>query len=127
MNFETINTKSRKHYPSVATEYQAHITKGHLISIRKEMDNGGLDFSLFSDAKSFVVGDVVVYDSYNLIYTGTIIAIGPKTVTIDEDGCYEQQTEVVKRRMSLEDFARRNWNLDLDDVSSKNFETSQYI
>lgn len=66
--------------------------------------------------KQFSVGDSAVYDSYNLIYTGTIVAIGDKTVTVQEDHGSR------KHRMSIAEFNRRNWNFDSDYVFKNNTE-----
>lgn len=70
--------------------------------------------------RAFKTGDQVIYDSYNLIYTGEITAIGPQTVTVDKgDG------GVTKLR--LDEFIERNWDLDLAAVSDQNYSTSLHI
>jgi hypothetical protein len=60
----------------------------------------------------FKIGEIAVYGSYNLIYTGVITAIGEKTVTIDDDGKVT--------RMSIYDFSRRNSNFNADRVAEHN-------
>ena len=69
--------------------------------------------------KTFKVGDDAVYGSYNLIYTGEIISIGKKTVTIDDHGR--------RKRLKFEDFCWRNWDYNSEEIASKNFDTMQYI
>ena len=64
-------------------------------------------------AQSFQVGDVAVYDSWNLIYVGTIVSIGTKTVSIktESDGI---------RRLSLYEFCDRNWNFNAERIDHHN-------
>ena len=64
---------------------------------------------------TFRVGDRAVYGSYNLTYTGKIVAIGPKTVTIDAHGTGERQ-----HRLSLYDFAWRNWDYNAEKIAHDN-------
>lgn len=68
----------------------------------------------------FRIGDTAVYGSYNLVYTGTITAIGPKTVTITDkfDGV---------TRLSIYDFNWRNNDFDADRISKHNHETMMVI
>lgn len=77
--------------------------------------------------RTFQVGDTVEYDSYNYKYLGTIESIGPKTVTVDENGTFDHISKKQIRRMSLYQFAWRNWKLDLEKISQSNYETSLYI
>lgn len=69
----------------------------------------------------FKVGDEAEYDSYNLIYTGKIVSITDKSVTIQPK--YASQ----KKRLKLIDFAWRNYDFDSAKVAAKNNETSHYI
>lgn len=69
---------------------------------------------------TFEVGGMAVHGSYNLIYTGEIVGIGAKTVTID-DGFNR------KKRLKFEDFVSRNWDYDAERIAAKNHETSMYI
>lgn len=50
--------------------------------------------------QTFNIGDRAEYNSFNLSYFGTIVAIGAKTVTV-EDGH-------ARYRLTIENFARRN-------------------
>lgn len=69
--------------------------------------------------REFKVGETVIYDSYNLIYTGTLQSIGPATVTVEHHGDIS--------RLRLDDFINRNWDLDLARVSERNYDTSMHI
>lgn len=69
--------------------------------------------------KAFRLGNEAEYDSYNLSYTGKIVGIGPKTVTIENHG--------KKRRLDLYEFCRRNWNFDAEKIARRNAETMMYI
>lgn len=53
-------------------------------------------------AKTFKIGDQAIYDSYNLYYFGTIVGIGPKTVTINS-GCSDRM-----KRLNIQQFVSRN-------------------
>ncbi|MCU7800451.1 MAG: hypothetical protein KZQ70_09950 [gamma proteobacterium symbiont of Lucinoma myriamae] len=68
---------------------------------------------------TFKLGDQCVHGSYNLIYTGEIVSIGKKTVTI-EDGN-------TKTRLNLYDFCRRNHHYDAARIERHNHEESQCI
>ena len=70
----------------------------------------------------FKIGDVAVYGSYNLIYTGKIIAISPKTVTIDKGRHYKSA-----KRLKIYDFSWRNKNFDAARIAEENFETLRCI
>ncbi len=61
--------------------------------------------------RTFKIGDVVEESSYNLVYTGPITAIGPKTVMVQCHGT---------KRMKLERFNSLNWDLDLKAISERN-------
>lgn len=65
--------------------------------------------------KKFEIGGTAVYGSYNLTYTGKIVAITEKTVTIDEENG-------TRHRLSLHEFSWRNWNFDLDEIAKRNSE-----
>lgn len=66
--------------------------------------------------KVLKVDDEVVFDSFNLVYTGRIVKIGPKSITI-LDSCSKRN-----KRLDLFVFIRRNWNLDLDKINKRNSE-----
>lgn len=74
---------------------------------------------------TFRIGDVAEYDSYNLKYTGRIVSIGEKTVTIEDrhNGCSAPS----RRRLDLADFANRNWDFDAEKIAAHNREESYYI
>lgn len=67
----------------------------------------------------FALGDIAEYDSYNLSYTGDIVAIGAKTVSI-RDG-----SKV--RRLFLYEFAWRNSDFDGEKIRARNAETHEAI
>ena len=60
------------------------------------------------------------YDSFNLHYTGPILAIGAKTISV-------RITGGSKKMMKPSEFAWRNWDLDLAKLRAQNAETSLYI
>lgn len=64
--------------------------------------------------RTFKIGDEATYDSFNLVYTGAIKKIGPKSVTVF-NSCRDKNT-----RLDLFDFIRRNWNFDLDKINDRN-------
>ena len=66
--------------------------------------------------RDFVIGDVAEYDSFNLSYCGTIVAITGKTVSIREK--YGSRV----RRLDLADFSQRNWNFDAEKTAKRNSE-----
>lgn len=66
------------------------------------------------------IGGDAVYGSYNLTYTGKIISITDKTVTIDT-GMNE------RRRISLGDFCDRNWDFDAEKIAADNLLESYCI
>lgn len=72
---------------------------------------------------TFRIGDLCEESSYNLIYTGVVKGITEKNVIVEKEFAYKGKT----RRMSLENFAWRNWDFDAAEVAQKNFETSQWI
>jgi hypothetical protein len=62
----------------------------------------------------FKIGDAAEYDSYNLSYTGTIVAIGAKTVSIKHD----HSSKVT--RLSIHEFSWRNNDFDAVKIAEKN-------
>lgn len=119
IKYEPIMTKARKRfgreYPAQPTKHNAEVTVGESIRIWGTEYKGDYE-------QTFKVGDVAVYGSYNLIYTGVITSIGTKTVTIRH---YEEGSEV--SQLDLNTFAGRNWDYDAQRIADANFETSQYI
>ena len=74
----------------------------------------------FVSMRRFEVGDEVEYDSFNLSYTGPILAIGKKTVTVES-------TFKGKKRLKAEEFGWRNWNFNAGETARRNAEISQSI
>lgn len=66
---------------------------------------------------TFEIGALAEYDSFNLIYVGTITKIGPKTVTITETG-YDGRSH----QLDICSFARKNWDFDYERISKQNSE-----
>lgn len=63
--------------------------------------------------RTFRIGDVAEYDSYNLRYCGTIVSIGDKTVTIRDD-------HGRSHRLKFEEFAWRNYDFDAAKIAASN-------
>lgn len=72
--------------------------------------------------KTFKIGDWAEYGSYNLKYNGRITNIGKKTVTIQH---YDNRPD--KTRLTLNRFAFRNWDFDLEESKKYNSEVMHYI
>lgn len=71
--------------------------------------------------KTFNIGDMAEYDSYNLSYYGTIESITDKTVTI------KPRFSGRKFRLKLNQFFWRNYDFDLETKAAENAVTSYYI
>lgn len=71
-------------------------------------------------SRSFAVGDIAEYDSYNLSYTGTIVSITEKTITI-------QPRSGKVRKLSLHTFSWRNNDFDAAETFRSNSEIMQSI
>jgi hypothetical protein len=100
--------------------YNADVLPGHSIRIYGTMTNhvkGPQEFD-----KVFKVGDRAEYNSWNLIYVGTITKIGEKTVTIKH---YDHSAEVTM--LDLFSFADKNWDFDAIRIQKHNSEESQYL
>lgn len=111
----------RQPRPESATVYNADIEANKSIRIYGTYGNrvgGPVAFD-----QTFRVGDRCEYDSYNLIYTGEIIAIGPKTVRIHKGG-YPAGSNVV---LDLYQFAWRNWDFDGQKIAAHNANESYSI
>lgn len=72
---------------------------------------------------TFRLGDYAVYGSYNLTYTGKIVAIGPHTVTIETSLTGGRPN----KRLDLWSFADRNWDYDGEKIARDNAIETQYI
>ncbi len=73
---------------------------------------------------TFHIGDIAEYDSYNLSYTGVILSITEKTVTIET---YSGTQSARKHRLKISQFAWRNYNFNAEKTAKENFETMMYI
>lgn len=96
--------------------YECLVEKGQSIAVARYNREGKIE-----GGTRFRIGDQAEYDSYNLSYLGEIVAITEKTVTIRPK--YETKT----RRLSLDTFAWRNWDFNLEETMKQNAETSMYI
>ena len=67
----------------------------------------------------FHLGDDAEYDSYNLKYTGPIVAIGAKTITI--------KGMSGRKRLALHEFSWRNEDYDAEKIASDNATTMMTI
>lgn len=92
------------------TEYNADILPGKSIRIFGKYGNHVKGPQSFD--RTFNVGDIVEYGSYNLSYTGEITRIGAKTVTVKD----HRET----RQLDLDTFCWRNWDLDLEEIAKRN-------
>lgn len=105
------------HHPKETNIYHANITPKKSIRLYGTQINhlpGPIDFDL-----TFNIGDQAEYDSYNLDYTGEIVAIGAKTITIEDHG--------ERHRLDLHTFSWRNWNFDVQRIFENNCDTLQRI
>lgn len=87
-------------------EHTAEITTNESIIIK---DSGG------KVIQRFKIGDTVEQGSYNMVYTGEIIDIKSKYVTISGCPCGVQNHKYSQ-------FIRRNWDLDLGKIGKHNAE-----
>lgn len=62
---------------------------------------------------TFAVGDTAIHGSYNLVYTGKIVKITAKTVTIQEGNDRP-------KRLSIAEFGRRNAHYDAATIARRN-------
>ena len=101
-------------YPgTVMKGVHADIDKGKSIRIYGTMygwRSEPADFDL-----TFAMGDEAEHGSYNLVYTGDIVSIGAKTVTVDDHG--------TRHRMTLADFISKNWDFDAKLIFERNADT----
>lgn len=105
------------HYPTEVNIYHADIAPQKSIRLYGTQINrttGPLGFD-----KTFNIGDQAEYDSYNLDYTGEIVAIGAKTVTVEDHG--------EKHRLDLHAFAWRNWDFNAQRIFEDNCDTMMRI
>lgn len=64
---------------------------------------------------TFKIGDTCVYDSFNIIYTGSIVSISEKTIAIDRGAGYSK-----KVMLDIATFIRRNQDYDARRIESNN-------
>ena len=95
---------------------QVQIVKNKYIRLIGEYKNGQKTTKY---DRTFEIGNHCKIGSYNLIYTGEIVGITEKSVTIIEHG--------QKKRLDLYSFAWRNWDYDAEKIAEHNNETMYYI
>ena len=108
-----VMTRATKRTPSAPTAYIANIVTGKSIEVVHQD----------RPAKSFVMGDMAEYDSYNLSYYGPITKITAKTITITERHGGEPRVH----RLPIERFCWRNHNFNLATTQEDNALTSWSI
>ena len=121
IKIQPVFTKSSKRFGKV---YPAKPTKYSVAADRNK------SITIFEDGKqtsTFNMGDTVVYDSYNLYYTGKIIQISETSVTVEEPYNVYGKDHGRRHRMPMERFCWRNSGLDLDRINNFNREESYYI
>ena len=92
----------------------AEIVKGksiRLFGARKRWEGSEKSVALYEI--KFEVGSEAEYDSFNLSYTGTIVSITDKTVTIQPP--YGDKN----KRLKIATFQWRNWNFDSEEDCSE--------
>lgn len=102
-------------YTSYGTTHRVYLVPGKWIQIHTHRANELINI------KTFAVGDVAEYDSFNLKYLGSITGITAKTVTIQPPR-YRGY-----KRLKLEHFAWRNAQFDLEKITRENAETMNHI
>ena len=73
--------------------------------------------------KTFVLGEKVVYDSYNLTYTAPLIKVTAKTATVDVNSYYRSNV----KRLDLYTFVWWNWDYDAERTKMDNYAISMTI
>lgn len=100
--------------------YNAEIIPGDSVRIYGTMTNHVKGPQAFD--KTFKVGDKAEYASFNLIYVGTIVRIGPKTVTVKH---YAHSATVTQ--LEIFGFVDKNWNFDEEKINRENAIESQCL
>ncbi len=108
IRYEELKTRDRvqfgRSYPGrVEPGFKAEVIPGVSVRIFGTDYNGPFDLT-------FKLGDVAVYDSFNMVYTAKVENIGPKTVTVG------------KRRLDICTFAQRNHDYNADRIFKRNSE-----
>lgn len=110
-----------KPYPEeVVPNHYAAVTPGRqivLFGLRKVYEQGAVGGVLRGYVRRFAVGDTAEYDSYNLVYLGTITSITEKRVTIDKGRGYSR-----KAVLDIATFDSKNHDLDVEEAVRKNRE-----
>jgi hypothetical protein len=114
--------------PDAMRSYNAEIIKNSSIrlfgvtreQVRVQVSPVAVEWREVPYSITFAIGDLAVYDSYNLVYTGEIVAIGEKTVTIKARGEH-------LHRLDLHTFAWRNYDFDIDAIRRRNADERQYL
>lgn len=95
---------------SVVADQYAAITPGSqivLFGVKDQYEPGKRDAVKRGYISRYKIGDTAEYDSYNLVYFGTISAITNKRVTIDKGRGYSK-----KASLDIEQFSNKNWDPD---------------
>lgn len=112
----------KTHEGEVNQDMNADIMKGQWIRIYG-ISNGLVKYDKETKAsthykvaydKTFKIGDTAEYDSYNTSFTGKIVAIGEKTVTISKG-----HGERSNAQLDLYTFIRRNWDYDAERIAEE--------
>ena|SRR3972149_2912434 len=110
---------SRGKHPYALEGCSAEIIRGHSIRIHGSYHGRSFD-------RTFNIGDMAEYDSYNLHYYGPIVSIGSKTVTIIDRNDV-MRPDCRKHQLSLYQFTFRNHDFDHEVMGRKNSEMMYYI
>jgi hypothetical protein len=73
-------------------------------------------------SRTFEIGDLAEFDSYNLSYFATIVSITKKSVVVN-DSHGKGKTS----RMKIEHFSWRNWDFSAAEASEKNSDAMMYL
>lgn len=125
MNGDIKERDSKRYGKGRTLDYvSAIVVPGEYIRLQAEKEQYSQGATIkVTHENTFKVGDTAVYGSYNFIYTGKIIAISEKTVTIEEP--YGEGSK--RHRLSLYEFCWRNDDFDLDAICKLNHETMLHI
>lgn len=102
-------------HPPKPTEYMAEVVPGVSIRIVADIERYN-EIRRFD--RTFKIGDIAEYDSYNLSYTGKITRITNNQVWVESYRTY---------RLNLYTFAWRNFNFDEEQTAKSNFLISMSI
>lgn len=130
MNIINIIGVKSKDYTSHGTKYPGTINMKHNADIAKQrwiriygIGAGRTSYDPITKVTTaytpafdltFKMGDTCVYDSYNLVYTGKIVGIGAKTITIEKAG-YSRNTV-----LDIATFIQRNYDYDAKAIFERN-------